>query len=569
MAGNAARRIAPTLRIFYAASLLSLASLVNASWDAAHFCRLSDDRILISAGNQRFVLKQSAAWELADSSKKPAFDKWLNQAKLPHDYGQLVAGAPADHRIPLAGELDLTQSTDGSYSIQFLHDSVVSRKVKITATASGARIDADSESAFVAIAKAVSQPASTLLVKMADSSKEMSAEKAWGAFLARFGSKSEFFIDLNKKQGVLWVRKIEASIGAPATSVEKSTPTESAGSAPTESSEPRNDKKGDSQDTLPWIIGAVVAVGAGLGGYFLGSRTSPPKSDAGVPGPGRSPISATERELLDRVRDEVTKLGWGANHIPSADSFVAAQMIERYRGAEALKADIERLKSYRQFREAHDSFQAKIDRAESEAKHSAQRLADIGALLQQERAKVQTLTDEKQQALLAQSASITQVKDANRRIAELERRNAEFRQIYVELVSRTAAVCHDIVLTRPRGDAWALAFAYLVDYTLACLGLALQGEDKRTYDAMLINLSRLSDAMAKSFPDRKLVIDPWKRSVKAFGDVQAPSYEPKPHPHVDSLSQIVLTLRDTGPSLSDFREFYAPSEGGLHIIRPA
>jgi hypothetical protein len=86
---------------------------------------------------------------------------------------------------------------------------------------------------------------------------------------------------------------------------------------------------------------------------------------------------------------------------------------------------------------------------------------------------------------------------------------------------------------------------------------------------MLTNLVRLSDAMAKSFPDRKLVIDPWQRAVKAFGEVIPPEYEPKPHPHVDSLSQIVLTLRDTGPSLADFRELYAPSESGLHIIRPA
>jgi len=80
---------------------------------------------------------------------------------------------------------------------------------------------------------------------------------------------------------------------------------------------------------------------------------------------------------------------------------------------------------------------------------------------------------------------------------------------------------------------------------------------------------RLSDAMSRSFPDRKLVIDPWRRAANAFGNLSVPSYDTKPHPHVDSLSPLVLTLRDTGPSLSDFREFFAASDSGLHIIRPA
>jgi len=157
----------------------------------------------------------------------------------------------------------------------------------------------------------------------------------------------------------------------------------------------------------------------------------------------------------------------------------------------------------------------------------------------------------------------------SRKIADLRRKDVAYSQAYQELMARTSAVCHDIILTRPRGDAWALAFAYLVNYTLANMGLARLCDDRRLFEAMLTTLVRLSAAMAKSFPDRKLVIDPWTRAVKAFGEVPPPPYEAKPHPHVDSLSQILLTLRDTGPSLSEFREFFAPSEAGLHIIRPA
>ncbi len=156
-----------------------------------------------------------------------------------------------------------------------------------------------------------------------------------------------------------------------------------------------------------------------------------------------------------------------------------------------------------------------------------------------------------------------------KKMKELENKNSEFQAKYQELVSRTEAVCHDVVLNRPRGDTWGLAFAYLTNYSLAHLGLARQCGDKQAFNGMLLNLIRLADAMSKSFSDRKLVMEPWRRAVNAFEGVSTPTHESKPHPHVDSLSPLLLTLRDTGPSLSDFREFYAPTETGLHIIRPA
>ena len=156
-----------------------------------------------------------------------------------------------------------------------------------------------------------------------------------------------------------------------------------------------------------------------------------------------------------------------------------------------------------------------------------------------------------------------------KRLRDLEFKNTDFQTKYIELVNRTEAVCHDIVLNRPRGDIWGLAFAYLTNYSLAHLGLARQCGDIKVFNAMLTNFVRLADAMSKSFPDRKLLIDPWRRSVNAFENVSVPVYEAKPHPHVDSLSPLLLTLRDTGPSLSEFREFFAPSEAGLHIVRPA
>ncbi len=91
-----------------------------------------------------------------------------------------------------------------------------------------------------------------------------------------------------------------------------------------------------------------------------------------------------------------------------------------------------------------------------------------------------------------QALSSTQSK----RLRELERKDLEFQAIYLEVVSRTSAVCHDILITRPRGDAWALAFAYLSHSILANFGMARLCGDKTSFDAMLTNFNRLADAMA-------------------------------------------------------------------------
>ena len=86
---------------------------------------------------------------------------------------------------------------------------------------------------------------------------------------------------------------------------------------------------------------------------------------------------------------------------------------------------------------------------------------------------------------------------------------------------------------------------------------------------MNLNLSSLAAEMAKAFPDRRMAVDPWQRAIAALGEPVEPKYDTKPHPHVESLSRLVLTLRDTGPSLKDFRAYYAPFGTSLHIIRPA
>lgn len=155
-----------------------------------------------------------------------------------------------------------------------------------------------------------------------------------------------------------------------------------------------------------------------------------------------------------------------------------------------------------------------------------------------------------------------------RKNRDAEARREAHRQRLAELAERSSAVCHDIVLMRNQ-DEWALAFGFLVNHSLGHLGLATMSAEERTVQAMLLNLSNLAAEMARAFPDRRMVVDPWQRAVAAMGDSVEPRYDARPHPHVESLSRLVLTLRDTGPSLKEFRAYYAPFGTSLHIIRPA
>jgi hypothetical protein len=573
VACDAARRIA-SRRCWCSVALFAIATLASAEWGSNHYCRLAEDRFLLLTGTQRFVLTHAAAWELADSAQKDAFDKWLTQTKLPKDLGQLVANAPADHEMPLAGEIDTAPAVAGETDVLFKREGALPESVKLAAISDGAKPDADSANQFAEYAKSLGKAPSTLLVLLADKSGAISDVKAWGAFLARIKAKPEFFVYLDKKLGLLWVRQTEASTTAgskPATAVDNEPSSEGS-----KDQEAAPKKRGsDTSGTLLLIGGGVLVLAVGgVAGYLIGTRRQASSGSQSVTaaapaGPAKFIVNAQERELIEKVRDEIGKLGWSANHIPSADEYMVGQVIDRYNGYPALAEEVARLSTYRQFKESHDLFQKRIDASAAEAKASSAKVGEITAVLERERAKLRELAEQLKQAQEAHAASAGEATVQKKRVKDLERKNLEFQQTYVELMNRTSAVCHDIVLTRPRGDAWALAFAYLVDYTLAYLGLARQCDDSRTLNAMVANLSRLSEAMAKSFPDRKLVIDPWQRSVKAFGDVKPPSYDAKPHPQVDSLSQILLTLRDTGPRLPEFREFFAPSETGLHIIRPA
>jgi len=164
---------------------------------------------------------------------------------------------------------------------------------------------------------------------------------------------------------------------------------------------------------------------------------------------------------------------------------------------------------------------------------------------------------------------VVSVSDAQlRRTRDAEARREAFRQRQAEVVERSSAICHDMLLMRSQ-DEWSLAFGFIVNHSLAHLGLAYAASEERTLQAMIFNLSNLAAETARAFPDRRMAVDPWQRAIATLGDPSEPKYDTKPHPHVESLSRVILTLRDTGPSLKDFRAYYAPFGASLHIIRPA
>lgn len=163
---------------------------------------------------------------------------------------------------------------------------------------------------------------------------------------------------------------------------------------------------------------------------------------------------------------------------------------------------------------------------------------------------------------------VRHIQDANRERAQrLELSRAEFGKAYSTLSLKTAAACNEILQARSH-DEWSLGFSYLANYLLAQLGASRQAGDERRFGAMLYNLSRLVAEMKRGFPESALVLDAWQRAIEALGTAGEPEADAKPHPYADSLSRVVLLLRDTGPRIA-LREIYAPSESGLHVIRPA
>jgi len=138
------------------------------------------------------------------------------------------------------------------------------------------------------------------------------------------------------------------------------------------------------------------------------------------------------------------------------------------------------------------------------------------------------------------------------------------------LTSRTANVCNDMLATRD-ADPWSTAFAYVVQYCLTNLAAAKYAESLDAQVGMAVNLSLIAEELYAAFPSGKRVVTDWKTAV---GDIRKllPAGNPATlsdvHPFAATLGRQLSILKNRGYPMPGLTEFYAPSDQGLHILRP-
>jgi hypothetical protein len=138
------------------------------------------------------------------------------------------------------------------------------------------------------------------------------------------------------------------------------------------------------------------------------------------------------------------------------------------------------------------------------------------------------------------------------------------------LVSRSADVCNDMLATRD-ADPWSTAFVYVVNYCLANLACARAASTEDVAAGMVANLALMADELYDAFPSGKRVVTDWRIAV---GEVRkllpssAPGTLPEVHPFAGTLGRQLSILRNRGYPMAGLTEFYAPSDSGLHVVRP-
>jgi hypothetical protein len=196
-----------------------------------------------------------------------------------------------------------------------------------------------------------------------------------------------------------------------------------------------------------------------------------------------------------------------------------------------------------------------------------------GARLRELRAQIATKTgtlsasDKRLTTVVRQCEQAAEAR--NRRDIDLSSRNKKRAEILCSLRDTTAAICNDMLAVRD-GDSWALSFTAVASQIVAALATAYTAGDERAQAAMIQNLRSLSTELANAFPQGRITVTDWKLSVDAL-DCPNVAVEPvkEPHPYAQTLSKQVLTLRDAGFVLREFRQMFVLSKNNIHVIRPA
>jgi hypothetical protein len=172
---------------------------------------------------------------------------------------------------------------------------------------------------------------------------------------------------------------------------------------------------------------------------------------------------------------------------------------------------------------------------------------------------------------LTQSVKQSEVaaKSRNQRDQETLARRKKLAEQLTKVRDTTSAICNDMLAVRD-GDSWSLSFAAVANQCVAALATASLAGDEAGQAAMIQNLRSLSNEIANAFPQGRITVTDWKISVEAL-DVPSVSVEPvrEPHPYAQTISKQVLTLRDSGFNLREFRQLFVLNKHNIHVIRPA
>jgi hypothetical protein len=374
VAGDASRRIGFGLLLWV------LACFAGASFGTASFTRLSPDRLVIFAGENRFVLKRDAAWVLADEKQAARFKTWREKAELPADLSQLVANLPRAREIPLLGSLSLSADK----VVEFSSVDGVKKTFKLIAKGDGWVPDATGDKVFAEVAKSLKMSPSTLVLDIADTGGQIGIAKAWAKVVSRFQS-PEFFVVIGDRQGVYWARPSGLAVVTPPKPHEE--PNKDQNKSTKTAANPDTTEYQPHFEWLAWIGGAVLLVSwAALAYVFVQSKKSGPSE--------RPSLGHHEQQLIEKVRDEQKKMKLDPASAAGAEELVVGKMIEAYDQHDKLTMERNDLAKYKQFKEEFDVF----DRQAQEIKRkSDERQADIQKLtkdLQQEKGRQASLQKE-------------------------------------------------------------------------------------------------------------------------------------------------------------------------------
>ncbi|HWD40471.1 MAG TPA: hypothetical protein VG944_16600 [Fimbriimonas sp.] len=379
------------MRSAVALALCLLTSVALADWGKARYVRLPDDRMVIFAGSQRFVLKQDVAWTLDPSTPRKLFQQWRKSAQLPEDLGQLVQNAPPDAGLPLLGEI---AKGEGDTFVCALKGQKP-LEIPMSKVAGGLE-PVDKGAAFTDFSKALKVQPSTILIGLSGlGGGGISEAKAWSTAAKRLSGK-EVFIPVDGSTGILWAhRNLSAAALKDGQAAVKKT-------LKVEQKPAKKEEKGGIDFVLVGgIVVGLAAIGSGVY-FFL-------KGQGGRKTVAVTRLTEAERDLLQRVRAD-----------PQPEQAVVNKMIEAYDRYDRVKKERDELQSYRKFEQDFRQFQARYEGAVADANMKEASLKTAHDQMRGQAEQMRALQTELQRANNENQGLSSTLQEANRLLEDFE-----------------------------------------------------------------------------------------------------------------------------------------------------